>query len=147
MDSKMIKKLIYLLLTLVFFIKPSFASVPTPHCPQTPIKASIGEHLPGGWVLWKRTEIYSWWKGFKYRNFKETHQISKWDDTISGYYSISPKQARYYIACCQHKNKEDYFLCAMKEMDMVHYCKAPLLPYDPPIFHCIPWEKLNQEIG
>jgi hypothetical protein len=134
-------------LALFIIIKPSFASLPAPQCPHTPLRASVGDQLPGGWKLWKTDEIYSWWKGFKYRNFKETYQIDKWDDTLEGYFSISPKQTRYYIACCKHKKNRDFFLCAMKEMDMVQYCKAPMIPFDAPTFKCTPWDKYNQKVS
>jgi hypothetical protein len=145
-DSQMKKNLIFLIFVLNYNF--ALASTSAPQCPRTPLKASIGDQLPNGWLIWKRKEIYSWWKGFKYRHFKETYKIDKWDDTLEGYYSINSKQTRYYIACCKHKSKNDYFLCAMKEMDMVQYCKAPLLPYDPPIFNtCTPWGKDKREIS
>lgn len=141
MDSYMNYISLVALFTYIITLNIVFASPSSPHCPVTPIKATIGEELPNGWKIWKTYEIYSWWKGFKYRNFKETYQIDKWDDTLEGYFSISSKQTRYYIACCKHKDKEDYFLCALKEMENVQFCETPLIRYghEKPIFHCIPW--------
>lgn len=142
-------KLLFIPFVYLLTFNVIFASTPSPQCPKTPLKATIGEQLPNGWKLWKTYDIYSWWKGFKYRNFKETYQIEKWDDTLEGYFSISSKQTRYYIACCKHKSREDYFLCAMKEMPMVQYCKAPAIKYghSKPIFYCTPWGKDKREIS
>lgn len=120
-----------------------------PVCPQTPIKAFIGEYLPNNWKIWKTYEKYSWWKGFKYAHFKETYQIEKWDDTFEGHFSITPKQTRYYIACCKHNKGEDFFLCAMKEMDNIRYCDTPSIKYghEKPIFNCFPLKTTNHKIS